>query len=140
MNKTLTGKTPFDNLQQPLTNLSDGAEGLHTHKLELGRFKMHQHCHQLCQVTSDAFGSGKIFHRGQKDAEDSEHEGEAKLKCTRYTGTLGKKHCTRTCLPGTVANKGRHIFSMSLESVDAKLFQGLGNPSTSKLWMNPSKL
>ena len=84
MNKTLTGKTPFDNLQQPLTNLSDGAEGLHTHKL--GRFKMHQHCHhQLCQVTSDAFGSGKIFHRGQKDAEDPEHEGEAKLHCTMCT-------------------------------------------------------
>ena len=95
MNKTLTGKTPFDNLQQPLTNLSDGAEGLHTHKLELGRFKMHQHCHQLCQVTSDAFGSGKIFHRGQKDAEDPEHEGEAKLHCI-VPVTLGKKYCTRT--------------------------------------------
>ena len=115
MNKTLTGKTPFDNLQQPLTNLSDGAEGLHTHKLELGRFKMHQHCHQLCQVTSDAFGSGKIFHRGQKDAEDPEHEGEAKLHCI-VTGTLGKKACTRTWYPGTFANKEQtHLFNVIRE-------------------------
>ena len=115
MNKTLTGKTPFDNLQQPLTNLSDGAEGLHTHKLELGRFKMHQHCHQLCQVNWDAFGSGKIFHRGQKDAEDPEHEGEAKLHCI-VPGTLGKKHCTRTWYPGTFANKGQtHLFNVIRE-------------------------